>query len=51
MYKYLKSKINWNPVTIRVVWAMLLAFCVVFWYYSFKLFDFTVKLATALIFS
>ena len=51
MYQYFKSKLKWNPVTIRVVWVMLLAFSFMFWYYSFKLFDFTVKLATALIFS
>ena len=51
MYNYIKSKLKWNPVTIRIVWTMLLAFCVVFWYYSFKLFDFTVKLATSIIFS
>lgn len=51
MYQHLKSKLSWNPVTIRFVWVMLLAFCVVFWYYYFKLLDFTVKLATALIFS
>lgn len=51
MYQYIKSKFKWNPVTIRIVWVMLLAFCVVFWYYSFKLFDFTVKFVTNIIFS
>ena len=51
MYKYFKSKLNWNPVTIRIVWAMLLAFCVVFWYYSFKLFDFVVQYTTKFIYN
>lgn len=46
MYHYFKSKLKWNPVTIRVVWAMLLAFCIVFWYYSFKLFDSVVQYIT-----
>ena len=43
MYQYIKSKLKWNPVTIRVVWAMLLAFSFVFWYYSFQVFDFIIK--------
>ena len=51
MCQYFKSKLKWNPVPIRIVWAMLLAFCIVFWYYSFKLFDFTVELATSFIFN
>lgn len=51
MYQYLKSKLHWNPVTIRIVWPLMIAFSFVFWYYSFKLFDFTVKLATAFIFN
>lgn len=51
MYNYIKSKLKWNPVTIRLVWVILLAFSFVFWYYSFKLFDFTMKLATAFIFN
>ena len=46
MYKYLKSKISWNPITTRIVWVMLLAFCVVFWYYSFQVFDFVVHYIT-----
>ena len=49
MYQYFKSKLKWNPVTIRVVWAMLLAFCVVFWYYSFQAFDFVVQYITKFI--
>ena len=43
MYQYIKSKLKWNPVTIRIVWVMLLAFSFVFWYYSFKLFDFIIQ--------
>lgn len=50
MYSYIKSKLKWNPVTIRIVWVMLLAFSFVFWYYSFKLFDFVIKSATVFIF-
>lgn len=50
MYNYIKSKFKWNPVTIRIVWTMLLVFCIVFWYYSFKLFDFIIKFVTAFIF-
>lgn len=50
MYNYIKSKIKWNPVTIRIVWVMLLVFSFMFWYYSFKLFDFIIKSTTAYIF-
>ena len=51
MYQYFKSKLKWNPVTIRVAWAMLLAFCVVFWYYSFQAFDFVVQYITKFIYN
>ena len=50
MYNYIKSKIKWNQVTIRIVWAMLLAFSFMFWYYSFKLFDFIIKSVVSFIF-
>lgn len=50
MYNYIKSKLKWNPVTIRIVWAILLAFSFMFWYYSFKLFDFIIKSTTSFIF-
>ena len=50
MYQYIKSKLKWNPVTIRIVWVMLLAFSFMFWYYSFKLFDFIIKSTIAYIF-
>ena len=50
MYNYIKSKLKWNPVTIRIVWVMLLVFSFVFWYYSFKLFGFIIRSATAFIF-
>lgn len=50
MYQYIKSKLKWNPVTIRIVWAILLAFSFMFWYYSFKLFDFIIKSTIAFIF-
>lgn len=43
MYNYLKSKLKWNPVTIRIVWTMMIAFSFVFWYYSFQAFDFVVQ--------
>lgn len=51
MYKFLKSKLNWNPVTIRIIWSLIIAFSFVFWYYSFKLFDFIIKLVTVFIFN
>lgn len=51
MYKFLKSKLKWNAVTIRIVWSLMIAFSFVLWYYSFKLFDFTLKLATQIVFS
>lgn len=44
MYQYLKSKIKWNQITIRVVWVLLLIFCIAFWYYTFQVFDFTISL-------
>lgn len=50
MYQYIKSKFKWNPVTIRIVWVILLVFSFVFWYYSFKLFDFIIKSVAAFIF-
>ena len=42
MYQYLKSKLKWDPITIRVVWLIMIAFSFVFWYYSFQAFDFVV---------
>ena len=50
MYQHLKSKFKWNPVTIRIVWFMLLAFSFVFWYYSFQAFDFVIQYITKFIY-
>ena len=51
MYQYLKSKLKWNPVTIRIVWLMLLVFSFTFWYYSFQAFDFVIQYITKFIYN
>lgn len=51
MYQYIKSKFKWNPVTIRIVWLMLLAFSFTFWYYSFQAFDFVIQYITKFIYN
>ena len=51
MYQYLKSVLNWNPISIKIAWSLLVASCIIFWYYSFQAFDFVVQYVTKFMFS